>query len=361
MKKALIAMSGGVDSSVSAHLMIKNGYDCMGTTMRLYENDMIGEDLLSTCCSLKDTNDARAVCDKIGIPFKILHYENLFREEVMEDFVSNYEAGLTPNPCIVCNKRFKFGRLIDKMEEFGMDYVVTGHYARIYYNEETKRYVLKKAVDLSKDQSYVLYNMSQEQLAHTIFPLGEYTKSEVREIALENDFVNAKKHESQDICFVPDGDYVAFMERFRKKSYEPGEFVDLKGNVIGKHKGYVHYTIGQRKGLGIAMGHPVFVVDINPKENKVVIGESEDLFNDTLIADNINLISVPDLYEPRKIKAKIRYAMTEQEATVRQLDDNRIEVKFDKPQRAITKGQAVVLYDGEDVVGGGRIIDIVRN
>lgn len=361
MKKALIAMSGGVDSSVSAHLMIKRGYDCMGTTMRLYENDMIGEDLLSTCCSLKDTNDARSVCDKIGIPFKILHYENLFREEVMEDFVSNYEAGLTPNPCIVCNKRFKFGRLIDKMEEFGMDYVVTGHYARIYYNEETKRYVLKKAVDLSKDQSYVLYNMSQEQLAHTIFPLGEYTKSEVREIALENDFVNAKKHESQDICFVPDGDYVAFMERFRKKSYEPGEFVDLKGNVIGKHKGYVHYTIGQRKGLGIAMGHPVFVVDINPKENKVVIGESEDLFNDTLIADNINLISVPDLYEPRKIKAKIRYAMTEQEATVRQLDDNRIEVKFDKPQRAITKGQAVVLYDGEDVVGGGRIIDIVRN
>ncbi len=361
MKKALIAMSGGVDSSVSAHIMIKRGYDCMGTTMRLYENDMIGEDLLSTCCSLKDTNDARAVCDKIGIPFKILHYENLFREEVMEDFVSNYEAGLTPNPCIVCNKRFKFGRLIDKMEEFGMDYVVTGHYARIYYNEETKRYVLKKAVDLSKDQSYVLYNMSQEQLAHTIFPLGEYTKSEVREIAIENDFVNAKKHESQDICFVPDGDYVAFMERFRKKSYEPGEFVDLKGNVIGKHKGYVHYTIGQRKGLGIAMGHPVFVVDINPKENKVVIGESEDLFNDTLIADNINLISVPDLYEPRKIKAKIRYAMTEQEATVRQLDDNRIEVKFDKPQRAITKGQAVVLYDGEDVVGGGRIIDIVRN
>jgi len=361
MKKALIAMSGGVDSSVSAHLMIKRGYDCMGTTMRLYENDMIGEDLLSTCCSLEDTNDARAVCDKIGIPFKILHYENLFREEVMEDFVANYEAGLTPNPCIVCNKRFKFGRLIDKMEEFGMDYVVTGHYARIYYNEETKRYVLKKAVDLSKDQSYVLYNMSQEQLAHTIFPLGDYTKSEVREIALENDFVNAKKHESQDICFVPDGDYVAFMERFRKKSYEPGEFVDLKGNVIGKHKGYVHYTIGQRKGLGIAMGHPVFVVDINPKENKVVIGESEDLFNDTLIADNINLISVPDLYEPRKIKAKIRYAMTEQEATVRQLDDNRIEVKFDKPQRAITKGQAVVLYDGEDVVGGGRIIDIVRN
>jgi tRNA-specific 2-thiouridylase len=361
MKKALIAMSGGVDSSVSAHIMIKRGYDCMGTTMRLYENDMIGEDLLSTCCSLKDTNDARAVCDKIGIPFKILHYENLFREEVMEDFVSNYEAGLTPNPCIVCNKRFKFGRLIDKMEEFGMDYVVTGHYARIYYNEETKRYVLKKAVDLSKDQSYVLYNMSQEQLAHTIFPLGEYTKSEVREIAIENDFVNAKKHESQDICFVPDGDYVAFMERFRKKSYEPGEFVDLKGNVIGKHKGYVHYTIGQRKGLGIAMGHPVFVVDINPKENKVVIGESEDLFNDTLIADNINLISVPDLYEPRKIKAKIRYAMTEQEATVRQLDDNRIEVKFDRPQRAITKGQAVVLYDGEDVVGGGRIIDIVRN
>ncbi|WP_287386832.1 tRNA 2-thiouridine(34) synthase MnmA [Lachnospira sp.] len=361
MKKALIAMSGGVDSSVSAHIMIKRGYDCMGTTMRLYENDMIGEDLLSTCCSLKDTNDARAVCDKIGIPFKILHYENLFREEVMEDFVSNYEAGLTPNPCIVCNKRFKFGRLIDKMEEFGMDYVVTGHYARIYYNEETKRYVLKKAVDLSKDQSYVLYNMSQEQLAHTIFPLGEYTKSEVREIAIENDFVNAKKHESQDICFVPDGDYVAFMERFRKKSYEPGEFVDLKGNVIGKHKGYVHYTIGQRKGLGIAMGHPVFVVDINPKENKVVIGESEDLFNDTLIADNINLISVPDLYEPRKVKAKIRYAMTEQEATVRQLDDNRIEVKFDRPQRAITKGQAVVLYDGEDVVGGGRIIDIVRN
>jgi len=355
MKKALIAMSGGVDSSVSAHLMKKEGYECVGCTMRLYENNIIGEDMLSTCCSLKDTQDARSVCERLDMPYHIFHFENLFQKEVIEHFVCSYENGLTPNPCIECNRRFKFDHLFDKMEQFDCDYIVTGHYARIEKDENTQRYVLKKAVDLSKDQSYVLYTMTQNQLAHTIFPLGGYKKTEVREIALENNFVNAKKHESQDICFVPDGDYVGFMERYRNKKYKEGLFKDTKGNVLGKHKGYVHYTIGQRKGLGIALGHPAFVVDIDPKENVVVIGSNEDLFKTTLEATNINLISVENLYEPRHIKAKIRYGMTEQPATVEQIDEDRIRVVFDEPQRAITRGQAVVLYDGDVVVGGGVI------
>lgn len=360
MKRALVAMSGGVDSSVSAYLMKKNGYDCVGCTMRLYENNMIGEDMLSTCCSLKDTEDARSVCNKLGIPYHIFHYENLFQQEVIENFVSCYELGLTPNPCIECNRHFKFNHLYDKMRENDCEYIVTGHYGRIEFNEKTKRYELKKAVDLTKDQSYVLYTMTQDQLAHTIFPLGGYKKTEVREIANENEFKNAKKHESQDICFVPDGDYVGFMERYRNKKYPEGDFVDLNGNFLGKHKGYVHYTIGQRKGLGIAMGYPAYVVDINAKENKVVLGKNEDLFTRTLEADHINLISVPDLYEERHIKAKIRYGMVEQPATVKQISEDKIVVTFDEPQRAITRGQAVVLYDGETVVGGGVITSTVR-
>ncbi len=348
-------MSGGVDSSVSAFLMKEAGYDCIGCTMRLYENDIVGMDLMGTCCSIKDTNDAKSVADTIGIEYRIFHYENLFREEVIEPFVCSYECGRTPNPCIECNRRFKFFYLYKKLEELGLDLIVTGHYVRVEYDDKSGRYLLKKAVDLSKDQSYVLYMLTQEQLAHTRFPLGELEKTQVRKIAEKLGFVNANKGDSQDICFVPDGDYVGFMERYRNKRYEPGEFVDRDGKVFGMTKGYVHYTIGQRKGLGISAANPLYVTEIKPKENVVVLGSNEDLYSDTLIAGNVNFISVPSIDEPMRIKAKIRYRQTEQPATLYSYGHDMIKVVFDEPQRAITPGQAVVMYDGDTVVGGGTI------
>ncbi|MCR5283182.1 MAG: tRNA 2-thiouridine(34) synthase MnmA [Lachnospiraceae bacterium] len=354
--RALIAMSGGVDSSVAAKLMTQQGYDCVGCTMRLYENDMIGQDLLDTCCSLESTEDARSVTDSIGIPYHIFHYEQLFEKEVIEPFVREYEAGRTPNPCIECNRCMKFYHLFEKMKALDCDVVVTGHYARIDYDDNAGRYLLKKALDPSKDQSYVLYCMTQEQLAHTRFPLGTYKKDETRSIAEGEGFRNAKKHDSQDICFVPDGDYVSFMERYRGKTYPEGDFIDQDGNVLGRHKGYVHYTIGQRRGLGIAAEHPLYVVDIRPETNTVVLGKNEDLFSTELIANRINLISVARIDAPMRVKAKIRYRHGEQAATVTQLDEDTIKVVFDTPQRAITKGQAVVLYDEDVVVGGGTIL-----
>ena len=354
--KALIAMSGGVDSSVSAYLMCRKGYECIGTTMRLYENDMIGEDLFSSCCSAKDTEDARSVAESLGMEYRILHYEGEFREQVIEPFALAYENACTPNPCIECNRRLKFTALWEKMGQWGCDKLVTGHYARIAYDESRGRYLLKKAVDLSKDQSYVLYMMSQELLSHTVFPLGELEKNRVREIAGEHSFVNAKKHDSQDICFVPDGDYVGFLQRYRQMHYPEGNFVDKNGNILGRHKGIVCYTIGQRKGLGIAAEHPWYVTEIRPKTNEVVLGENEDLFSRRLTAEHINLISTESIEGRMRVKAKIRYRHTEQDATVIQEGKDRLEVIFDEPQRAITPGQAVVLYDKDVVVGGGTII-----
>ncbi|MCR4739011.1 MAG: tRNA 2-thiouridine(34) synthase MnmA [Lachnospiraceae bacterium] len=354
--KALIAMSGGVDSSVAAFIMKKKGYDCTGCTMRLYENDMIGKDLLDTCCSLENTQDARSVCDRIGIPYKIFHFENLFTEEVIEPFAAAYERGHTPNPCIECNRCLKFDHLYSKMDEAGCDVLVTGHYAMITYDEEKKRYLLHKARDAKKDQSYVLYMLTQEMLSRICFPLGEYTKDEIRKIAAENGFVNAQKHDSQDICFVPDGKYGEFLERYRKTTYPEGDFKDKEGRVLGRHKGYVRYTIGQRKGLGISAECPLYVTDIDPVSNTVTLGKNEDLFSNELIAGNINLISVDRIDEPMRVKAKIRYRQTEQPATVIMTDEDHIKVTFDEPQRAITKGQAAVFYDGDTVVGGGTII-----
>ena len=354
--RALIAMSGGVDSSVAAGIMKEKGYDCIGCTMRLYANDMIGADLTDTCCSLESIEDAKSVTYSMDIPHYVIHYEQLFEKEVIEPFVKEYEAGRTPNPCIECNRCMKFDHLIDKMKELDCDVVVTGHYAQIEYDKERDRYLLKKAVDESKDQSYVLYTLTQYQLEHIRFPLGGMDKSTTRNIAHEHGFKNAEKHDSQDICFVPDGDYVSFMERYRNKKYEPGDFIDKDGNVLGKHKGYVHYTIGQRRGLGIAAAHPLYVVDIRPETNTVVLGKNEDLFEKELTANRINRISVPRIEGAMRVKAKIRYRHKETFATVTQIDDDTIKVVFDQPQRAITKGQAVVLYDGDIVVGGGTII-----
>ncbi len=354
MEKALIAMSGGVDSSVASLLIKEAGYICAGITMKLYDSE-IDADNPNTCCSEDDIADARAVCNKLSIPYYVFNFKDSFDREVISRFIKAYEDGSTPNPCIDCNRYIKFDRLMLRMKELEMDYVVTGHYARIEYDEKLKRYILKKAVDNTKDQSYVLYSLTQEQLAHTLFPLGSMTKTEARKIAEKNGFINAKKHDSQDICFVPDGKYAEFIERYTGKKYEKGDFVDKNGNILGEHKGIIRYTIGQRKGLGLALPAPMYVCEKDLENNKVILGSNDDLFTSELYADNINLITLDKISEPIRIKAKVRYNQKEQPATAEQIGD-KLHIIFDEPQRAICKGQAVVMYDGDVVVGGGTII-----
>ena len=359
-KKALIAMSGGVDSSVAAYLTLQAGFQCTGATMRLFDNSILGQDQESTCCSLDDVEDARSVARRLGFPFFVFNFKDDFEEKVIRKFIHCYECGATPNPCIDCNRYLKFDHLLRRAYELGCDCVVTGHYARIRQDENTGRYLLYKAADLSKDQSYVLYSLSQEQLAHTRFPLGEMTKAEARVIAEEQGFINAKKHDSQDICFVPDGDYVAFMERYTGKKYTPGDYLDLDGNVVGKHKGAVSYTLGQRKGLNLAMGTPVYVCAKDMERNTVTVGPNEALFSTTLRATDWNWFPFPDLTEPIRVSAKARYNQPPQPATVYPEENGFAKVIFDVPQRALTPGQAVVLYDGDMVVGGGTITEVVK-
>jgi tRNA-specific 2-thiouridylase len=336
---ALIGMSGGVDSSVAAWLMLQQGYRCQGATMRLFENT---------------EEDALSVCQRLGIPFHVLDNREIFRDTVMEDFVRCYESGLTPNPCILCNRKIKFDLFLQQARQLGCENIVTGHYARIRY--ENGRYYLYKAADTAKDQSYFLYALTQEQLAHARFPLGELTKPQVRQIAEEQGFINARKSDSQDICFVPDGDYFSFLQRFTGKTYESGDFLDLNGKVVGSHKGAVGYTLGQRKGLGLAMGAPVYVCGKDMTCNTVTVGPNEALFTRELVAKDWNWIAFPALNEPIRCKAKARSRMTEQAATVYPIENGLAKVVFDEPQRAITPGQAVVLYDGDTVLGGGTIL-----
>ena len=348
-------MSGGVDSSVAALLTKESGDECIGATMKLYNNEDIGVHREKTCCSLDDVEDARSVAYQLDMPYYVFNFTADFPTEVMDRFVKAYENGCTPNPCIDCNRYLKFDKMFHRMQEIGYDYIVTGHYARVEYDEERNRYLLKKAVDDTKDQSYVLYMLTQEQLAHVKLPLGGLRKDQVRVIAEEHGFINARKHDSQDICFVPDGDYAKFIEKYTGKKTPEGDFVDKEGNYIGRHKGIIHYTIGQRRGLGIPAASRLYVCEISPKTNTVVLGDNADLFSSELEADSVNLISVDSLNEPKRVTAKIRYRHKEQPATAWQTPDGVLHVKFDEPQRAITKGQAVVMYDGDEVVGGGVI------
>lgn len=351
--KALIAMSGGVDSSVAAFLMKERKYECIGCTMKLYQNDDAGVMGERTCCSLDDVEDARSVAYKLGMPYYVFNFSDDFRKKVIDKFVQSYENGVTPNPCIDCNRYMKFDKLFERAAVLGCDYIVTGHYARV--ENENGKFVLKKAVDPAKDQSYVLYSMTQEQLAHTLFPLGAMSKTETRKIAEENGFINAAKPDSQDICFVPDGDYARVIELHTGKRSVPGDFVDKNGNVLGTHKGIIHYTIGQRRGLGLSFDVPHYVCGICAGNNKVVLGTDKDLYSTRVDADDFNWISGDAPEKPVRCKAKIRYRQPEQWATVTVTGDRSVTVIFDEPQRAVTPGQAIVLYDGDTVLGGGVI------
>lgn len=352
-KKVMIGMSGGVDSSVAAFLLQKESFEVIGATMKLYNNEDIDFVSEKTCCSLDDVLDAKSVCARLGIRHYTLNMTDDFKKEVIERFISAYQNGFTPNPCIDCNRYMKFSKMLHKAQELDIDYVATGHYARI--EKQGDGYILKKAVDLSKDQSYVLYSLTQEQLKVTKFPLGNYTKQQVREIAEENGFVNARKHESQDICFVPDGDYSKFIEYYTGKTYPCGDFVDMNGKRLGEHKGIIRYTIGQRRGLGLALPASMYVVEKDVDNNKVILGFNDDLFKKEVNVKNISFTACDGLDKPERLCAKIRYNQKEQPATVTQTDENHFTIVFDEPQRAITKGQAAVLYDGDTVVGGGTI------
>ena len=349
-KKVMIGMSGGVDSSVAAFLLQKESLEVIGATMKLYNNEDIDFVSEKTCCSLDDVLDAKSVCTRLGIRHYTLNMTDDFKKEVIERFISAYQNGFTPNPCIDCNRYMKFSKMLHKAQELDIDYVATGHYARI--EKQGDRYILKKAVDLSKDQSY---SLTQEQLKVTKFPLGNYTKQQVREIAEENGFVNARKHESQDICFVPDGDYSKFIEYYTGKTYPCGDFVDMNGKRLGEHKGIIRYTIGQRRGLGLALPASMYVVEKDVDNNKVILGFNDDLFKKEVNVKNISFTACEGLNKPERLCAKIRYNQKEQPATVTQTDENHFTIVFDEPQRAITKGQAAVLYDGDTVVGGGTI------
>ncbi|MEG2396740.1 MAG: tRNA 2-thiouridine(34) synthase MnmA [Oscillospiraceae bacterium] len=352
-KKVMVAMSGGVDSSVTALLMKNAGYDIVGATMKLFSREDIKISDDKSCCNEKDIEDAKKVANSLGAEHYVFNLSDDFKKEVIDRFILAYQNGFTPNPCVDCNRYMKFLRLMEKAVEMNMDYIATGHYARI--EKQGERYILKKALDESKDQSYVLYSLNQNQLKMAKFPLGSLTKSEVREIATENGFSNANKHDSQDICFVPNGDYFDFIEKYTGKTYKEGNFVDLAGNVLGRHKGIIRYTTGQRRGLGLALPASMYVIKKDVEKNTVILGFNEDLFAKEVNVKDVNFSAIDRIDGSMKLSAKIRYNQKEQPATVYQTDENHIKIIFEEPQRAITKGQAAVLYDGDIVVGGGTI------
>ena len=353
MDKVLIAMSGGVDSSVAAFLMKEQGCECIGATMKLFHNEDIGVSRTKTCCSLEDVEDARLVALRLGIPYYVFNFSDDFKGQVIDRFISSYERGATPNPCIDCNRYLKFERLYERARILGCDAIVTGHYARI--EQENGRWLLKKSLDESKDQSYVLYQLTQEQLSHLLLPVGSFEKPEIREQAEEAGLANAHQADSQDICFIPDGDYVRFLRDYGGVTPQPGDFVDETGRVLGRHRGLECYTAGQRKGLGVSADRPLYVISKNAENNTVLLGDNEELFSAALLASRVNWIAGETPAEKVYCTAKTRYSQKECDAVVTPLEGGCAHVELLTPQRAVTAGQAVVFYDGEEVLGGGTI------
>ena len=351
LNKIAVGMSGGVDSSVCAVLLAEAGYGVSGITMLLHGGDA-GE---KGCGTTSDIEDAKAVADRLGIALYVCDQRSNFEAQVINRFSKSYELAETPNPCILCNRYLKFDAMLEEALALGLDGIATGHYARVEYDAISNRYLLKKAIDEAKDQSYVLYSLNQHQLAHTLFPLGTLEKTKVRAIAEQKNLITAHKKESQDICFVPDKDYAGFIRRYRGITFPTGNFVDKDGNILGQHKGIIHYTVGQRKGLGLSFPCPMYVISKDLATNTVVLGPIDELYQTTFYATDINLISVDSIEGEMQVCAKIRYNQKEQPATVIQIDENTIQVTFCEPQKAIAKGQAVVLYQGDIVVGGGTI------
>ena len=354
-KRVLVGMSGGVDSAAAAVLLQQAGYEAVGCTLRLYKNVDVGGDREGGCCSLEDVEDARSVALRLGMDFFVFNFRDQFRRCVMDDFVASYRAGQTPNPCIQCNRYVKFDALLRRADELEIDYIATGHYARVSYSEEQGRWQLLRGRDPRKDQSYVLYPLTQACLQRLLLPVGEYEKSEIRALAEERGLVNAHKPDSQDICFVPDGDYSAFLERYGGLALTPGNFVDTSGRVLGRHKGLERYTTGQRRGLGVSADRPLYVLRKDAEANTVVLGDETELYSKTVWADDFNWVSLPPLSRPLRVTAKTRYSQTEAAALLYPEEDGLVRAVFDAPQRAVTPGQALVTYLGDAVVGGGTI------
>ncbi|MBA7648786.1 tRNA-specific 2-thiouridylase MnmA [subsurface metagenome] len=349
------AMSGGVDSSVAAATLKEEGYQVIGVTMQIWPSDKQADevDRFGGCCGLDAIEDARRVAYQLGIPHYVMNFRDIFARKVIADFCREYSLGRTPNPCIRCNQYIKFGALLEGAKGLGADFVATGHHARIERDGDNGRYLLKKGIDRGKDQSYVLYTLTQEQLEHTLLPVGNFTKARVREIAREVGLPVAAKPESQEICFIPDNNYPKFLKEHIPQALKPGPILDRQGSVLGRHQGILFYTIGQRKGLGISAKEPLYVTAIVPQRNAIVVGSKEEVYGTELIADELNWISLTKLKQPITTRAKIRYLHSEAKAEISPIDEDKVQVRFNQPQMAITPGQAVVFYHGDTVIGGG--------